>query len=119
MMSERRILENRIRRQRELRKNVFLFIVSVAAALSISLLACSFLSNAKDYAAPTEYKYYASIPVASGDTLWSIAQSHMGTHYESVEDYVSELKIINSLKEEKITTGMYLIIPYYSTEFSQ
>lgn len=119
MMSEKRILNNRIRRQRELRKNIFLFILSITTAFSVSLLACCFLADAKDYETPTEYKYYTSIPVSAGDSLWSIAEAHMGTHYESVEDYVSELKVINSLKEETIITGMYLIVPYYSTDFLQ
>lgn len=118
-MSERRILNNRIRRQRERRKNILLFIMSVCFIISLSFSTGSFLSNAKDYDTPVEYKYYASIPVMAGDTLWSIAETHMGTHYDSVEDYVKELKKINSLSEECITTGMYLVVPYYSTEFSQ
>lgn len=93
--------------------------MSVCFMISFSFSAGSFLSNAKDYHTPVEYKYYASIPVADGDTLWSIAETHMGTHYDSVEDYVKELKKINSLSGECITTGMYLVVPYYSTEFSQ
>ena len=118
-MSERRIRNNRIRRQRELRKNILLFVMTICFAISLSFSAGSFLSNAKDYSTPTEYKYYASIPVEEGDTLWSIAETHMGAHYDSVDDYIKELRQINSLSGEKITTGMYLVVPYYSTEFAQ
>lgn len=118
-MSERRIRNNRLRRQRERRKNILLFVLSICFAISLSFSAGSFLSNAKDYNTVTEYKYYASIPVEEGDTLWSIAKAHMGAHYDSVEDYIKELRQINSLNGEQITTGMYLVVPYYSTEFTQ
>lgn len=119
-MSERRIRNNKIRRRRERRKNVLLFALTFSLALSLSVSAGSFLSKAKEHNAQTEYKYYASIPIAEGDTLWSIAKTHMGDHYDSVEDYIEELRRINSLNgDDSIKTGMYLIVPYYSTEFVQ
>ncbi|MBO5092883.1 MAG: LysM peptidoglycan-binding domain-containing protein [Lachnospiraceae bacterium] len=119
-MSERRIRNNRIRRQRERRKNILLFILTVCFALSLSVSAGSFLSNAKEHNIQTEYKYYASIPVTEGDTLWSIAKTHMGDHYDTVEDYIKELCQINSLNEnDTIKTGMYLVVPYYSAESVQ
>lgn len=116
-MSERRIRNNRIRRQRERRKNILMFVMTICLAVSLSFSVGSFLSNAKDGSVPTEHKYYASIPVEDGDTLWSIAETHMGTHYDSVDDYIKELRQINSINGEAITTGMYLVVPYYSTEF--
>lgn len=119
-MSERRIRNNKIRRQRERRKNILLFVLTFSLALSLSVSAGSFLSNAKEHNAQTEYKYYASIPVSEGDTLWSIAKTHMGDHYDTVEDYIKELRQINSLNgDDSIKTGMYLVVPYYSTEFVQ
>lgn len=116
-MNERRIYNNRIRRQRERRKNILMFVLTICLAVSLSFSVGSFLSNAKDNSSETEYKYYASIPVEEGDTLWSIAQTHMGMHYDSIDDYIKEIRQINSLNGEAITTGMYLVVPYYSTEF--
>lgn len=119
-MSERRIRNNKIRRQRERRKNVLLFVLAFSLALSLSTSLGSFLSKAKEHNAHAEYKYYASIPVSEGDTLWSIARAHMGDHYDTVEDYIRELRQINSLNgDDSIKTGMYLVVPYYSTELSQ
>lgn len=118
-MNERRIRNNRIRRQRERRKNIIMLVMAVCLAISLSFSIGSFLSNAKDCNAQTEYKYYASIPVEKGDTLWSIAEAHMGVQYNSVDDYIEELCQINSLDGESITAGMYLVVPYYSTEFMQ
>ena len=52
--------------------------------------------------------------------MWSIAETHMGTHYDTVDDYVKELRRINSLNgDDSIKAGMYLVVPYYSSEFIQ
>lgn len=118
-MSERRIQNNRLRRQKERRKNILLFIMAVCSVCSLSFSAGSFLSSAKDYNKQTgqaEYKYYASIPVEEGDTLWSIAETHMGSHYRSVEDYIKEIRKINALDGDNIQSGGYIVVPYYSAE---
>jgi nucleoid-associated protein YgaU len=61
------------------------------------------------------YKYYTSIDVAYGDTLWAIAETHYDEqHYESLEDYISEIIQINHLHTPDILkTGQVLIIPYF------
>lgn len=69
-------------------------------------------ADAKGHCAPAGCKYYKSILVTYGDSLWSIAEIYRGTHY-SIEDYINELKRINSLEEENIIAGMYLVVPYY------
>ena len=59
--------------------------------------------------APT-YKYYTSIQVESGDTLWEIAEEYRTEEYE-------DMKENNHLTSSHITDGMYLCIPYYTTEY--
>lgn len=63
------------------------------------------------------YKYYTSIRVSSGDTLWDIAEEYRTEEYTDVSSYISEVKEINHLKSDQITKGMYLCIPYYSDEY--
>lgn len=65
--------------------------------------------------APT-YKYYTSIRVSSGDTLWDIANEYRTEEYSSIFSYISEVRKINHLKSNQITDGMYLCVPYYSVE---
>lgn len=65
--------------------------------------------------APT-YKYYTSIRVSSGDTLWDIANEYRTEEYSSISSYISEVREINHLKSNQITEGMYLCVPYYSEE---
>lgn len=118
IMSERRIRNNKIRRQRELKKH---FMITIVTFCMISILAITFgssFSKAKDaYADRPVYKYFTSIMVKSGDSLYSIAYSNMSAEFKSVENYINEIKHINSLENDTIHVGQYLIIPYYSTEF--
>lgn len=115
--ADRRIQKNRIRRRREIRRNVLLSVVTFCFAITLAFGLNGFLSNAKSTSEAVSYKYYTSIQVERGETLWSIAQDNMGSYYETAEDYVAEVMRMNSLEDEKIITGQHLIIPYYSEEF--
>lgn len=118
MRRERRIRNNRIRRQREMRKNVLLAIMTFFLIVTAAFSMNSFLSNAKEESSPASYKYFKSITIENGDTLWSIAQEYMDVdHYDTVHDYINEVKKMNSLSNDDITYGQHLIIPYYGTEY--
>lgn len=58
-------------------------------------------------------KFYTSIHLEEGDTLWSIAQTYYTDSDESVEEYVRELRQINSLSDDHIDAGHYLTVRYY------
>ena len=64
-------------------------------------------------AADTSYKYYTSIAVTQGDTLWSIARQYASPEYSSIEEYVLEVQQLNHLTDTCIHAGEYLMIPYY------
>ena len=116
--SERRIMKNRIRRQREMKKNFLILVMTMCLIVTGSLSLSGFRANAKDDSTEVSYKYYKSISVANNDTLWSIAQEYMDEeHYDSINDYIEEVKSMNSLTDEIIHYGEYLIIPYYTNEF--
>ena len=69
-------------------------------------------------AAPSEthYKYYTSIRIERGDTLWSVAAAR-SDGFDSGNDFIREVIRINHLTDENIREGDYLIIPYYSGIF--
>jgi len=58
-------------------------------------------------------KYYTSIEIQKGDSLWSIAQVYMTDEYESIHDYINELKTINSLESDYINESGFLTVAYY------
>ena len=63
------------------------------------------------------YKYYTSYEIQPGDTLTSIAQEHTVNSNVSVNEYIAEVKKNNNLTTDKITSGNYLVISYYSNEY--
>ena len=116
--SERRILKNRIRRQRELKKNFLICVMTICLIITCTISMNGFRSNAKDESTAVSYKYYKSISVANNDTLWSIAEQYMDDqHYDCINDYIEEVKSMNDLIDDVIHYGEYLIIPYYDSEF--
>lgn len=62
------------------------------------------------------YKYYTSVPIHPGDTLWGIASEYC---HDSVNlrTYMEELRQINHLKNDEIHAGRYLTVIYYSEEY--
>lgn len=56
-------------------------------------------------------KYYTSVRVEEGDTIWSIADSQV-----SKRDYVDEICRLNSLTDGNVRTGDYIVVSYYSQD---
>jgi cell division protein YceG involved in septum cleavage len=91
---------------------LLLFIFVLCSVFVFGMFA--FKSNAKqEYNA---YKYYTSIQIAEGDTLWSIADSYCSDGYETRDDFIQEVKELNHIDEDSIHAGNYLTVPYYSSE---
>ena len=59
-------------------------------------------------------KYFTTIEVKAGDTLWDIAQEYKTVGYSSTEAYLDEIRSINHIVGDEITSGCYLTIPYYA-----
>lgn len=119
MSAEERIRRNKIRRERELRRNVTLFVLSSLLIIVLSITAGSIISKAQSGEAETYYKYYTSIEIQSGDTLWSLAETHADDRFMTRQEFINEVSKTNHLLSSDIRQGDYLIIPYYSVEFKQ
>lgn len=102
----------------EIHRNLLLALISAILILSIFLIAGNIALFSRSKAAPMDhsYKYYTSIEIQKGDTLWSIAEEHVTAEYASIQDYVAELKELNGLGDDGIHAGQYLTISYYSQE---
>jgi len=117
---ELRSYRRKVKRQREIRRNI---ILAVAATIVLIVLALSFHSITSLASSDTEdisYKYFTSIEIEKGDTLWDIAEEYFDAdHYACKNDYIAEVMVMNNLKSDEIVSGQYLIIPYYTHEFIQ
>ena len=65
----------------------------------------------------SRYKYYTSIQVEPGTSLWEIAREYASHEYEDLDAYIREVRQINHLDQDTIYAGSYLCIPYYSSEY--
>lgn len=61
----------------------------------------------------SSYRYYKSIQIQNGDTIWSIAEESITPEYESVQDYVDDILNFNNMINDKIYAGEYIVVPYY------
>ncbi len=99
------------------KKNIHLSLCIILCIVFIISISSTMITSAKgNSSAPDRYKYYTSIYIEEGDSLWSIAEQYA---YEGIStvDYINELKKINSLKNENIKAGCYLLVSYYSNDY--
>ena len=115
--SEYRIERNRERRIRNCRRQFFLLALTVILVLFFTISYHAIISHATEADTEISYKYYKSIEIENGDTLWTLADTYAGEQYASTQDYIDEVIHINHLSDDTIIAGQYLIVPYYSTEF--
>ena len=69
-------------------------------------------SMAQIEATTVKEKYYTSIEIHKGDTLWDLAALY-GKEYADPSVFISEVKSINNLSGDRIKAGAYLFIPVY------
>ena len=111
-------------RKQQRTKQIYLRLISAACLIFAIATICStnfFQINAE---ASSEqgviaYKYYTSITVQGGETLWDIANAYMSDEFSNVQKYIDEVKNINRLKDDRIYAGEELIVPYYSCEYKR
>ncbi len=118
--SEIRIRNNRIKRQRIVRRQIIVLSIIATLFLFITIfMASSFMADAQSDSYTPEFKYYKTITVHSGDTLWEIANDNYNSnHYDDIYKYIVEIKDINVIDDlDSLSAGEALILPYYSTEF--
>lgn len=104
---------SRTQRESEQKRIAALFCSVIAVVIICSIL----FGTINTQAAPAEIttKYYTSIQIESGDTLWSIANEYITGEYSDINDYIDEICTINHISKDEIHTGKYLVVPYYFT----
>lgn len=103
--------------QRNLHVAAATFVIIAGLALTMSVLR-THAQNSMGGQQPI-YKYYTSIVVEYGDSLYSLAEEYASAGNQSIQDYVKEVMHINHMEDETLCSGQYLIIPYYSEEFKK
>ncbi|MCL2051896.1 MAG: LysM peptidoglycan-binding domain-containing protein [Lachnospiraceae bacterium] len=112
--SDQRRLRNKRRRQRELQRNKTLFVIALLLVIFFSVTYGRIFAYAGTKSNEQVFKYYTSIEVKYGETLWSIAEQNMSGHYPDIYAYIKEVKKINHLPDDDLRAGQYIVIPYFS-----
>ena len=86
------------------------------AVVSVLILAGSSISA---FASPQPnedlQKYYTSIRIEKGDSLWSIADAYVRDSVLSKKEFIREVCRINQIdKDDVLKSGDYLVVVYYS-----
>lgn len=112
--SEMRIINNRLRRNRELRRHVLIFFITVVLMVTMSLLFFSLKANASGESEKV-YKYYLTVEIKAGDTITSLSEEY-GKEGYSLKDFTKEVKYINNLDDdETLKAGSFIVVPCFST----
>ena len=118
MNAHRLYAASRRRRQVYMKKFTAAISALVLVLCMSVLLGCNFSdASGSREEAPVEHRYYKSIEIQPGDTLWGIAEEFMTDEYSSVNEYINEVKKINGLDSDDIQDSQYLTIAYYDTAF--
>ena len=94
-------------------------IISAAVFSAICMIIiCTTLWGSLRSNANNGFKYYTSIIVQPGETLWELADQYIDyENYKDKQSYISEVMSINHLEEDAICAGQMLVVPYYSSEY--
>lgn len=105
----------RIKRKKQVARQKKVLLISIATVVLLASVICgTILSLAKNPETDVvQHKYYKSIIIEQGDSLWSIAKEYA---CDDTNDYIKEIKQLNGLHSETIHAGQHLIITYYDVE---
>lgn len=92
---------------------IIMLIISTVILLGNSIHA---FAGSRDISIPV-YKYYTSVHVENGDTLWELTEKYCDESQISQSEYMNEVCELNQIAEnDTIHAGDYLVLAYYSTE---
>lgn len=101
-----------VRRQKKVLAIAVLIVVTLGILLGTSINALA--SSKADVA--SYHKYYTSVRIEAGDTLWTIADEYISDLNIDKQDYIAEICAINDICEDKIHAGDYVVVAYYSQD---
>ncbi len=103
--------------RRAVQRRSLLFLLTLCV-VAVFFLTAGVLHSRAGSEQEHKFKYYTSVVIEEGDTLWSIADQYMDKSIQSKVAYINEVKSINHIHDgDCILAGKMLIVPYYSTEY--
>ncbi len=112
--ASRRNTNRRVRNRNIYAKAILVALVAICVLLFLNLTLRN--TEASPDVSETRNKYYTSIDIEQGDSMWSIAAKYITDEYADYYEYIDEVMSINNLATENIKAGGKLCVPYYASE---
>ncbi len=109
-------LKARRRRELLLARYKFIAVIAIIALSLIILLGSSIHAFASSTDDKPYNKYYTSITVEKGDTLWTLADRLISGSDADKNDLIDEICQLNNLTDGEIHSGQNLMVCYYSQD---
>lgn len=109
----KRMTQNRKNRVAVVRRQRMILCITGLFIIFLAVL-CISGSAGTVQAENTRKKYYTQIQVGEGDTVWNIAARYMTSEYRDTGAYIDEVEQINHISADEVTSGCFLMIPYYA-----
>ncbi len=110
--------KSRINRKKQVKKQLVRFLtalVLIVLTVCVILFSNKNITNADENGESVKLnKYYKTITIESGDTLWSIADEYKSGSNKNTKEFVSELKSMNNLHSDEIMSGQKLLVAYFA-----
>ena len=95
-------------------------VIALAGILIVSLLIL-LGSSIRTFASSRNneplHKYYTSIRIENGDSLWSLADQYTVDGVYDRDAFIEETRSLNQLSDQnELHTGDYIVVGYYSTD---
>ena len=107
LMMNRRIARRRVR-------NLMIVLLMILAFCSGFFGHTLLNAHAEEEYVKPMNRYYTSIQLKQGDSLWDIAAQYLEGSGYTTKEYVEELKRMNGLRDEHIHSGEYLTVVYFA-----
>ena len=116
---EYRCWRRHARQRRKMQKRYMLCFITLSLVAIFAISCHAVTTSANTGIDEISFKYYTSISVKYGETLWDIADEYIDyNQYKDKNAYIAEVQSINRLDEDgTVKAGQYLIVPYYSSEW--
>lgn len=97
----------------QMEKRLIVVISIIVVSLGI-LLGSSISAFASAREKAPLHKYYTSVQLRQGDSLWKLAGEYASTD-QSEQEFIDEVCEVNGISESNtLHSGQYLVVPYYS-----
>ena len=107
--------ESLSRREAQVRAQKCCIAITIVFIIALGILfGTSIHVFASDNQSRELHKYYKTVQVEAGDTLWDMAGEYVEGTGISRSAYIEEICGINGISEDEIYAGEYLVVVYYA-----